>query len=180
MKSQCYQEEVRTCTRRINGNLTVEKRHVPCPKKRCLFSRVEVEKAYAIQGKRYAPRAKNCVLPGLNLTITEYEYVHVEEDQNSDMFKIIITCSTILSFLLGIFSRTCSCCKKNSHNKKIDKEHVSRSHINKSDFGKSTIFHDRFTHRQSYGMWRDFRDSPCLEMQFSFKVVFKKCEQICC
>ena len=149
-------------------------------KKRCLFPRVELEKAYAIQGKRYAPRAKNCVLPGLNLTTTEYEYVHVEEVANSDMFKIIITCSTILSFLLGIFSRTCSCCKKNSHNKKIDKEHVSRSHINKSDFGKSTIFHDRFTHRQSYGMWKDFRDSPCLEMQFSFKVVFKKCEQICC
>ena len=121
-------------------------------KKRCLFLRVELEKEYAIQGKHYAPRAKNCVLPGLNLMTTEYEYVHVEEVENSDMFKIIITCSTILSFLLGIFSQTCSCYKKNSHKKKIDKEHVSRSDINKSDFGKSTIFHDRFTHRQSYGM----------------------------
>ena len=148
MKSQCYQEETRTCTSRINGNLTVEKRHVPCPKKCCLFSRVQIEKAYAIQGKRYAPRAKNCVLPGLNLTTTEYEYVYVKENENSDMLKIIITCSTILGFLLGIFSQTWSCCKKKSHNKKIDKEHLSRSDINKSDFGKSTIYHYRFTHRQ--------------------------------
>ena len=153
MKNQCYHEETRTCTSRINGNLTVEKRHVPCPKKRCSFSRVEVEKAYAIQGKRYAPRAKNCVLPVLNLTTTEYEYVTVEEDENySDMFKTIISCSTILSFLLGVFSRTCSCSKKNSHNKKIDEEHASRSEINESDFGKGTFYHVRFSHRQPFRM----------------------------
>ena len=150
MKNQCYHEEARTCTSRINGHLTVEKRHVPCPKKSCLFSRVEIEKAFVIQGKRYAPRAKNCALPGVNLETTEYEYVNLEEEEeeeNSDLFKTIITCSTIISFLLGIFSRTCSCCKKNSHNKKIDEEYASRSEFNKSDFGNSTFYHVRSSHQ---------------------------------
>ena len=79
MKNQCYHEETRTCTSKINGNFTVEKRYVAkqCPTKHCLLSRVEVEKAYAIQGKCYAPRAKSCVLPWLNLTTVEYEYVNV-------------------------------------------------------------------------------------------------------
>lgn len=78
-KNKCYHEETRACTSKINGNFTVEKRHVPtpCPQKYCLLSRVESEKAYAIQGKCYAPRAKRCVLPWLNLTTVEYEYVNV-------------------------------------------------------------------------------------------------------
>ena len=87
------------------------------------------------------------------------------------MFKTIITCSTIISFLLGIFLRTCSSCMKNSQNKESEAEHPSRSEIDKSDFGKASFYHVKFSHQQPWPMCKESRDSQCLGMKFSLTVV---------